>query len=557
MLVVIPLIVGMLPVGAAPMGAGSVSGVVVDEQGNPLGGICVDIENGPGTQSAVDGTYTVTGVSPGEVKVGFRDCNPSPRFVTQWYLKHTDSNSADAVGVVDGTDTPLNTVTMIAGVSIMGMVKDGSGTPLAGITVSVSATEPNQASTSTTTDSLGGYATVPLAAGGYKVQFIDQTGTPVYAPQFWNKQPSWNTAELLKLEPGDGSTRGGIDGSLTVASTIQGTVRDAGGTPIEGACIDANVPTSGGGYDWVTGSSTAADGTYSVTQLPAADIRIRFRDCRDGTYLEQWYDGKPTFEDSTPIVLAAGDTRTGVDANLQTGIRVAGTVRDENGNPLPDISVNVNPTGNGPSVGTRTDVDGKYTTNSLPPGSYRVQFRDDASTPTYASQYWKNQPSYNGATILEIGSDDGPVLGDVNAALTRGASVKGVVTSPKGAGRQHLRQCRDRLGGRQHGLDQWSEHRIRRQLRDQRVAGDRCEDPLPGLQQRRPVPRAVVEQPAECRKRRSDHADVGQHPLRHRRGARSRRSDHRHGHRSQRQPAPGDLCPGDDGHVRRGHVRHG
>ncbi len=431
-LAVIPLVAGLVPAGAAPMGAGSVSGHVVDEQGNAIAGICVDIENGPGTQTAIDGSYTVAGVSPGSVKVGFRDCNPTPRFVTQWYLKYSDANSADSVGVVDGTDTPLSTVTMIAGVTIAGTVKDVSGTALPGITVSVSATEPNQASTSTSTDPSGNYTTVPLAAGGYKVQFLDQSGTPVYAPQYWNKQSSWNTADLLKLQPTDGPTRSGIDGALTVASTIQGTVRAADGTPLEGICIDANVLTSGGGYDWVTGSSTGADGTYTISQLPAADIRIRFHECHDGLYLEQWYDGKQNADDSTPIVLASGDTRTGVDANMQTGIGVSGIVRDDHGNPLPNISVNVNPTDEGPSVGTRTDVDGSYTTSALPSGSYRVQFRDDAPTPVWAAQYWKNQPSYHGATILQLSSGDGPLVHDINATLTRGASVKGTVTSSTG-----------------------------------------------------------------------------------------------------------------------------
>ena len=54
----------------------------------------------------------------------FFDCRPSTRFVTQWYLGHTDPNSADPVTITDGVDTPLADVVLAAGVVVSGTVTD-------------------------------------------------------------------------------------------------------------------------------------------------------------------------------------------------------------------------------------------------------------------------------------------------------------------------------------------------------------------------------------------------------------------------------------------------
>ncbi len=141
----------------------------------------------------------------------------------------------------------------------------------------------------------------------------------------------------------------------------------------------------------LAGTVTDADGRYTIGQLPATDIRVHFRDCNSGPYLDQWYDTQSGYESSTPVVLAAGDDRTGIDAQLTEGTEVAGRVTDANGNPIAGISVNVNPVDSGSSVGAQTDSSGNYRTSALPPGAYRVQFRDGSSPATWASQFWNGQ----------------------------------------------------------------------------------------------------------------------------------------------------------------------
>lgn len=148
-----------------------------------------------------------------------------------------------------------------------------------------------------------------------------------------------------------------------------------------------------------------------------------------GPYIDQWYDTKADFNSSTPVVLAAGDDRQGVNAQLATSVSVAGQVTDGNGNPIPGISVSVNPTNQGSGGFAQTDSNGNYTTGAVAPGDYRVQF---AGNSAWATQYWNAKLSWNGAGILTLSAADGPVRGGIDATLTAAATITGLVTTPGG-----------------------------------------------------------------------------------------------------------------------------
>ena len=418
------------PVGAAS--SGSLSGnVVAAADGTPLSGICVNVENGPGTVTDGKGAYSVSGLDAGTYRVQYSDCNVGPAFVTQWYAGRTDSGSADPVSVVDGTDTPLTDVALAAGVSVSGTVTDTDGNPLTGITVSIDPTGSGQG-TSATTDADGTYATSPLASGDYKVQFSDNSADPLWAREYWKDAFSWNTADVLTLNPSDGPSHGGIDAQLAPAAQIRGTVTDPGSVAIPGICVDANV-SNNGGWDYVNGATTAADGTYTISQLPATELRVYFHDCATGHYSDEWYDNSESFASSTPVALTAGEVRSGVDAQLAPGIAVSGTVTDTHGNPLAGINVWVDPTGQGSGAGGQTDIDGNYTTNRLSPGDYRVQFSANGPDPEWATQFWNGQHSWNRATVLTLSNADAPVRTGIDAVLSQAATVSGTVMNDHGA----------------------------------------------------------------------------------------------------------------------------
>ncbi len=419
------MVVSLSASAAGAASGGSLSGVVVDGAGDPISGICVNVDGGPGVQTDATGAYQLDGLAAGAYRLQYSDCNPSPRYVSQWYLGHTDQSDANTVTVVDLVDTTLSTVTLDPGVVVQGTVTDGDGAPLADVNVNVNPTGSGSSGWAQTGVD-GSYSTTPVPSGSYRVQFSPSDAS--HATQFWNDQRSWNTADPLTLSVADGPVRSGIDAQLSSSATVEGTVTGTDGSGLAGICVDANVPT-GNGWDGIGGTTTGPDGTYTLTGLSPGDVRVHFRDCGAGPHVDQWYSGRSDFNSSTPVVLAPEEIRSGVDATLGAGTSVSGTVTDSNGDPIPNVSVNVNPTGSGASGWAQTDGAGQYTTNALPPGNYRVQFQGTAA---FAGEYWNDEPSWNTADILTIGPGDGPVHSGIDASLATGAGVSGLVTGPDG-----------------------------------------------------------------------------------------------------------------------------
>ena len=428
--VVAPRLAPAVAEAAPPGGTGSLSGVVLDDGGAPLEGICVNVENGPGAQTDVTGAYAILSLDAGSYLLQFSDCRPAQAFVTQWYLGQLDSSSASSVTVLDGVDTPLADVIMELGVSVTGTVRDGGGNPISGVNVNVNPTAGSGASAGAQTAQDGTYVTTPLPSGDYRVQFSDPS--MVWATQYWNQQFTPATAQSLSLSVLNGPVASGVDGMLAAAATVSGTVTDDGGQPLAGICVSANIPRNGGA-DNVGQVTTAGDGTFTIPGLPPTDLRIQYRDCTPTPrYLDQWYGGASDPSSSPAVLVAPGEQRTGIDAVLLSGTSVSGTVTDGVGAPVSGINVNVNPTSSGPSGWAQTSADGTYTTGPLAPGDYRVQFSSPGPSPTWATQFWHQKPSWNTADVLTISAAGPPIRTGVDASLTTAATVTGTVTGPTG-----------------------------------------------------------------------------------------------------------------------------
>ena len=94
-----------------------------------------------------------------------------------------------------------------------GRVTDSDGNPLAGINVWVNPTgQGNGAGAQTDAD--GEYTTNALAPGDYRVQFAANGPDPEWATEFWDEQPSWNSATVLTISGADSPARTGIDAVL-------------------------------------------------------------------------------------------------------------------------------------------------------------------------------------------------------------------------------------------------------------------------------------------------------------------------------------------------------
>ena len=195
-----------------------------------------------------------------------------------------------------------------------------------------------------------------------------------------------------------------------------GTVKTAAGLPVAGASVSAQ--GTGGAYG---SAQTAADGTYTIGRLRAGSYTVQFSGT--GKLLPQWYDHQATRSAANPVVLGVDQDKTGINADLEPGKVITGTVTDEQGIPLAGVSVNVHTDEWNDVAYATTDSRGTYTTPGLPPGKYKVEFY-----PYYLSDYlreWYDDASnFDQATPITIGATDEVA----DAELAKASVIQGTLT---------------------------------------------------------------------------------------------------------------------------------
>jgi protocatechuate 3,4-dioxygenase beta subunit len=143
-------------------------------------------------------------------------------------------------------------------------------------------------------------------------------------------------------------------------SVIVGTIRDTRTkAPLPGVTVEANVVANGPVFAGTT--ITGADGGFRFDNLQPATYRLK---CALPGYVSSDAVG------SELVYIRDAAVTEHVTLELFPFARLAGTVLDEDGQPLPGVMVY---TGN--SLPATTNQDGRYTVEQLPPGSYRIAFR--------------------------------------------------------------------------------------------------------------------------------------------------------------------------------------
>lgn len=214
--------------------------------------------------------------------------------------------------------------------TIAGVVKDTSGTALAGVAV-----QDTSSGGSTTTGTDGTYSLLAVPVGNRTIQA---------------RKAGYSTeTTTVTVTPG-GTANGDI--TTLAASFIGGAVTDSvnGSAPV----IGATVSTSVGGYTATIG----IDGTYSLQVSPGTyDLtahRVNYTDAR-----------------LTGIVVARAANVTGQNIPMTpVAGSVSGTVRDSTGTQLFGVTIQDLAIG-GPS--TTTAGDGSYLLNGVAPGSHTLQ----------------------------------------------------------------------------------------------------------------------------------------------------------------------------------------
>ncbi len=256
--------------------------------------------------------------------------------------------------------------------------------------------------------------------------------------------------------------------ALTLVAALGSVVAADTGRPIKRARVSANAPELPGGRSMLTDDK----GVFDLTELPAGRYTVRVS--KSGFVSLQYGQRRP-LQPGTPLQLADGQQLKGVDFAVPRGSVIAGTVLDEDGDPMPGVDVRVmryqfqqgsrtlTQGGNG-----QTDDRGQYRVWGLMPGDYYVNAlarntnaggggpgrgfagpagagrggrgaagapggADDEDQLAYAPTYYPGVASAEEAKAVTVGLTEEVVGINFNLLLVRTARISGHVTNPDGS----------------------------------------------------------------------------------------------------------------------------
>lgn len=384
------------------------------------------------TQAGPDGAYTLV-VATGTYKLR-ADPPFGSSFVGQWY---GGADPATATGVASGGTANF---VLQSGNKVNGRVITSGGAGIANANVSAQTCTVTGGQTQcswaggTHTNPDGTYMLL-LVNGDYKIR-IDPPFGSAYIAQWYNGTTGTADAGSATSVHVAGTVPL-ADVTLATGLVISGKVTDTGTAAVPNAFVAAlSCPTTS--CTWVAGTATNPDGTYSIV-VPPGTYKVWFHAPSGTAFLDQWYDGTTAGATTSAAALDVTPPQAGVDAQLVSGFRVHGFVKDASGNALANANVSLWLASSCTTfcqtwvAGTSAGSDGSYSI-AVPSGSYKVQFNGPfGQAQAYLTQWYSGQSTSSSASAVDVSADT--TLAD--ARLVPGFYIRGTVkdaTTPTPAG---------------------------------------------------------------------------------------------------------------------------
>src|SRR5680860_219002 len=272
------------------------------------------------------------------------------------------------------------------------------------------------------TDAAGDYSVTVPGADDYVAHF----GAPFesgYVSEYWDDEPTFSAADPIAVASEE--AKAGIDAELAPEATISGTITDADSAePVEGIEACAYFASDQSFADCDT---TDAAGTYQLTGLLGNSYKISFLPPYESNYIRQYYDEKSTFGEADAVAVTAGEAKGEVDAELQPGGEITGTVTDADTEAaISEASVCAYDASSGEYVACGyTNADGEYTIAGLRTRSYKISFLPPYDS-NYIRQYYDEKSTFGEADAVAVTA--GEAKGEVDAELQPGGEITGTVT---------------------------------------------------------------------------------------------------------------------------------
>lgn len=426
----------VIPVG------GKITGVVTagTPSGPRLAGICV-VAAPPGgpvsendfTATRANGTYALKGLTPGRYQLQFSPgCNNEGNYLTENYPGRVAVSYGKTNAGINGVLPP--------GATISGTVTDSRGHPLGGICVAATGQASTDFGNGTQTAANGSYTADQLEAGSYTIQFTGGCGNSgSYAPQGYN---GTNVNAPQEVAVGAAQQVSGINAAMQPGATIEGGVTSSSGKALGGVCVFVTTPGiesypgpiavgSVGGLPVIPSVDfgTTVRGRYEFANLQPGDYELAFIGCgARGDPAEQWYSGGRGSGPAAIVYAGAQHPTGGIDAVLLPGGAISGTIRLASGRKAVPACVSVTDLNRNVQLPvSETFAIGGYRLTGLPPGAYHVTFVPTCFGLGYATQWYSRKASPSGAARVIVRA--GHLTAGINAALTAGGSISGVITS--------------------------------------------------------------------------------------------------------------------------------
>jgi hypothetical protein len=242
-----------------------------------------------------------------------------------------------------------------------------------------------------------------------------------HAPELYDGVLTKTAATTFSVT--NGQVVNGIDFTVVVGGTLTGTVTAAGsGDPMPDVSVSA---ISFGDLLHYTGTTTDEAGQYTLGGLATVDYHVQFiPDPTTGDYLAESYNDKGTFSGDPVTVTLPGVS--GIDASLELGGRIEGTITGPSDEPLGDLIVyaysqtydfgyaSTDPSG----FYSLLAPAGSYTVYAQAPENLVSEYYDDKFDAVSADAVAVTTSATTGGIDIKLGSS-GHITGQVTDSVTK------------------------------------------------------------------------------------------------------------------------------------------